>query len=1080
MSDDGSTSIAALLDDALDAVERGDTSSAVELATEVLRRDPTNAVARQLIEEAGVAPGEMRRLAILFADLVGSTGLSIRIDTESYRRIVRRYHRECEHAITDHGGRVARKTGDGVLAFFGHPTSHEDDTARAVRAALAIIRRIAAVRPDIEREFSETIDVRAAVHLGPVHLDLIDSEIYGLAPNLAARLQDLAAPNTVAVSDAVVELVGDLFELEDHGYRTVKGVDEPIRHHTVIAELAANARTKAPAPTPFFSRLKELDAACGVVGVDPADTGHTGVVVRGEPGMGKTRTVLEALGRTDDPTRRVLWMICSADDRSNEFGAAASLLRLDPAISSLQGPTERLSQLKRHLRSLGLDLEAGVPLLAPLLGIAPEVGYTPAEADLTVLRSQILGALREWLDALARRSPVVIAVDDLQWADDATVELLAGVIGAPIDQLKVIATERAGSRRIVDDRLLELELEPFSMMEATRLAHSVAGHLGDDELERVLDRGQGNPLFVQELARNADSPTPPEIGPEAMTQLETATVVPRPLYEPLLARLYGSGTDIGLAQAAATIGRNFRLDTLQAVSDRSRPLVERGLRSLIDGGLVERDDQHQSFWFRHVLIRDLAYDLMPAEQREHVHGRVADALRAEREGGRQVAWSTIARHLHSALRTTDAASAYESAADEARERGALDLGYQHLSEAIGLLADGDSERLRLRLAEIRLRRAFLSVSQGGNADPRAAEDYEACLELTGHNDTGPEFVGTLVALYSYYAAKGDLRLADEMVTRIRATGITEDPDMLDESFATEGIVRWFEGDFNAAERCFETSRERTPSLITPDRELSRWQLPQDTEATAELHMGMSRWQMGDAAGFGERVRRATHRAQDLPFPYGPFSSLYVLTYKVLVLNEMGRFDRATTETARGVELSDTHQLSFWPIALDAADAVTEAGRELVSDAPDPEVLRAAADRLGGAALLYRMVGTVLVVPYVLTFQAKALVGVGDLDAADAALDEAMALAEETGSNWYTAETHRIRAQVMAGRGAPVDDVTDGIRRAAALARRQGSVPFEARALHELRSLGIVVPRLDELLARPGAALSAGLEPSAVQ
>ena len=245
-------------------------------------------------------------------------------------------------------------------------------------------------------------------------------------------------------------------------------------------------------------------------------------------------------------------------------------------------------------------------------------------------------------------------------------------------------------------------------------------------------------------------------------------------------------------------------------------------------------------------------------------------------------------------------------------------------------------------------------------------------------------------------------------------------------------------------------------------------------------MGLSRWQMGDAAGFGERVRRATHRAQDLPFPYGPFSSLYVLTYKVLVLNEMGRFDRAATETARGVEVSETHQLSFWPIALDAADAVTEAGRELASDAPDPEVLRAAADRLGGAALLYRMVGTVLIVPYVLTIQAKALVGTGDFDAADAALDEAMALAEETESNWYTAETHRIRARVMAGRGAPASEVGAEVRFAASLARRQGSVPFEARALHDLRFLGIDVPRLDELLARPGAALSAGLESSAVQ
>ena len=586
MSNGADRPIASLLDQAVAAAEAGDLSSAVEFATEVLRRDPLNVTARDLVEQAGSAPGERRWLTFMFVDLVGSTSLSTRLEAGSYRRLLRRYHRECDIAITDHGGRVSRKTGDGVLAFFGHPTSHEDDTARAVRAGLAIIRRITAVRPDIEREFGEPIDVRVAVHQGAVHLDLADSEIYGLAPNLAARLHDLAEPGTVVVSDAVVELVGDLFEIESHGYRRVKGVDEPVRHHTVLAELPENSRSRAPAPTPFFSRTEELEALGAVLDFAAAAPAHHSAVVRGEPGMGKSRLVLEALSRTVDSTRRVLWIICSEYERSNDFGAASAVLSLDPAVSVLQGPVERLSQLTRDLRSLGLDPDVNVPLLAPLLGISADVGYQPAAADLTVLRGQILGALHGWLEALASRSRVVLAVDDLQWADGSTLELLVGLVSEPIDGVRILATERADSQRIGAGKMLEVDLEPLSMMEATRLAHTVVGHLDDTQLSAVLDRGQGNPLFLQELARMGASPAP-TIDPRALSRLSEASVVPRALYEPLLSRLYQPSTDIGLAQVAATIGRNFSLRVLVQVSERPRDAVERGVESMVDAGLVE-------------------------------------------------------------------------------------------------------------------------------------------------------------------------------------------------------------------------------------------------------------------------------------------------------------------------------------------------------------------------------------------------------------------------------------------------------------------------------------------------------------
>ena len=285
-----------LLDEAQTAAEQGDWSSAAEFATEILRRDPTNEAARDLVGRSEAAPGEFRRITIMFCDLVGSTSMSGRLEVDVYRRLLQRYHRECTSIIAEFGGQVNRRAGDGVLALFGYPESHEDDTYQAVRAGLALRDRFAATRDEISGLFGEDLAIRVGIHIGPVHLDLVDREVYGLAPNLAARLQDLAAPGSVVVSDEVVELVGGRFSIREEPARSVKGLDTPLQFHTVLDELPRSISKGRPWSTPFVGRVAERDAAIeALAGQVP---GVVGVVVRGEPGAGKSRLVAEAMSAT--------------------------------------------------------------------------------------------------------------------------------------------------------------------------------------------------------------------------------------------------------------------------------------------------------------------------------------------------------------------------------------------------------------------------------------------------------------------------------------------------------------------------------------------------------------------------------------------------------------------------------------------------------------------------------------------------------------------------------------------------------------------------------------------------------------
>ena len=234
-----------LLDRAFQAINAGDRATANVLAEQVLALDEGNADAEDLLA-APAEHGEIRRLTIMFADLVDSTALSTRIEPEVYRTVVGRYRDEVLRLVGQYEGHIGSTKGDGLLAFFGHPQAHEDDVQRAVQAGLDITRAVTELSERVRRRFGFGISVRVGIHRGIVYLDTAQDDVYGLAANLAARICSIAEPGTVAVSEAVEPLIRGRFELEAQLPKTVKGVDAPVRHFRVVAERDPQLTPRGP------------------------------------------------------------------------------------------------------------------------------------------------------------------------------------------------------------------------------------------------------------------------------------------------------------------------------------------------------------------------------------------------------------------------------------------------------------------------------------------------------------------------------------------------------------------------------------------------------------------------------------------------------------------------------------------------------------------------------------------------------------------------------------------------------------------------------------------------------------------
>jgi class 3 adenylate cyclase/tetratricopeptide (TPR) repeat protein len=991
-------------------------------------------------EELGARVGELRPLTIMFCDVVGSTELSTRWEPEAYRELIRGYRAVCRDVIeSQFEGHIVQIKGDGVLAVFGFPVAHENDAERAVRAARALVRAVHDLSAS-DKNPDRSLEVRAAVHRGPLYVDFDEDDVYGLAANVGARLQDIAEPGAVVLSDEIRRLVEDRFEIEPGDPRMVKGVADPLQPFRVVGERRVPLMRSWS--TPLVERddeLERLRRAWARRTSATAERAARAVLVCGDAGVGKSRLVAAFVDEVCSGATVAIELQGSPFHLDAGFHPVRSLIEYRCEITEDTDPSTRLEHLARDARSLGLEPSATLPLLAALAGIAPSAGYRPVAAEGRRLQEQIAEAALAYIAACAAGKPTVIVAENLHWFDAATRDLLVALTEAELDGVLVLGTSRNRERGPWET----IGLNPLTQSARLELIDALEPGLSEHDRLALAARSGGVPLYLEELVRAGADRSRGVVADPA----PVPGSVPAALYEPLVARLYATPMALPVAAAAAAAGEEVDRSLLTAALTISEGELDSTLGDLLDAQILEPVAARQGrYHFRHELLREVAYELQPPSWRRKVHGRLGDFLTGHEPSDSSV----LASHFERAERYEEAADAYQQSAEDARRRGGLEEARSYLARAIDLIAPlaGDAAHAH-REVQLRLRRAFLAMSADIAGRGDAGTDYERCLELAAAEPQGDDMISTLISLWAYDLARGDLARVRRTSEVLRAAVGASPSHVLAPNLAGFGIVDWFAGRFASA---LDTLVRAIDLVEVGDerRIAAVWFVPNDANVSMHVHLAIARFMTADVSGGDESLAQARAIAGALDFPQGPFSTAYADWLGSWMWIESGNLDRAAAAVEDLQTSSARHGFDNLQLLGATQAAALEGIATLRSDAPDTTKLAEQARALGAIVELWKATDVRVLLPFYITTTGTLLAAAGDADGALRRYDESLQLAAATGMRFYDAETARCIALLAPDR----ESKTAALREALELARSQDARPFELRIaldLHE--SLG---------------------------
>jgi class 3 adenylate cyclase/tetratricopeptide (TPR) repeat protein/ABC-type thiamine transport system ATPase subunit len=655
--------------------------------------------------KASLTPdAERRQLTVMFCDLVDSSALANRLDPEDLQRLIRIYHAAVAAAVAPFEGHVAQLLGDGVLVYFGYPRAHEDDASRAVRAALAVLPAVAALRPSAGVGLQTRIGIATGlVVVGEVGSGTPAAEhsASGETPNLAARLQALAAPGEIVLAEATRRLLGATFELVSLGSVALKGFAAPVSAWRVHTERAAASRFEAQqgaALGTFIGRESEIALLLDRWAL--AFDGEAQVVLlSGEAGIGKSRicqALRERLAAHDVPEPQALAHTSVVLQCSPYFGPSALypvLQHLERAagIAGSDAPRLRSAKVQRLASTLP---PASVGALLRMMGLPemddpPDAIRTPQEE-----KTQALRALIALLRDLAREQPVLLLVEDAHWIDPTTEELVALLIDQLRDsRLLTLITCRPHYTPALGNpaHLTRLNLIRLSQRQCAALIDAVAlgRSLPDQVQAEIIRKTDGVPLFVEELTKTVlQSGLLEDAGSGyRLAQALPELAIPSTLQDSLMARLDRLPAAKEVAQAGAAIGREFSKGLLAAVLQGSAARLDAALAELVRAELlVQRGVAPElSYTFKHALVRDTAYASMLKSQRALRHRQIAAALERVEPVAAAGQPELLAHHHQEAGDLTLAIKQWTKAGKQAVARGANREAAASLERALALL-----------------------------------------------------------------------------------------------------------------------------------------------------------------------------------------------------------------------------------------------------------------------------------------------------------------------------------------------------------------------------------------------------------
>jgi class 3 adenylate cyclase/predicted ATPase len=991
------------------------------------------------------ATAERRPITVMFCDLVGSTGMAAKLDAEDWRTLVNTYLDEASAAVTGIGGHVLKKLGDGLMALFGYPHAQENDAERGVRAALTIQRALVEINARNASSGAPELQARIGLDSGQVVVEAT-GEVFGDAPNIAARVQGAAEPGSILVTAAVQRQTAGLFVAEDRGQHELKGMSAPMTLYRIVRASGGGRRGGARALTPLVGREEELDLLARRWDRARKGEGQLALIV-GEPGLGKSRLMEEFHGRLGEtPHTWVEW-------------SSSQLLQNTPLHPIAEWgrqrfgvdlPTEqRLADLENTLLLIGLDPTEYAPLLAPLVDVLlPEdraAKLAPEE-----LRRRQLAAMTAWILAAARTQAIVLAFEDLHWADPTSLDLMRALAerGAQAPLL-IITTARPEFRPpwSVRSHHSVISLSPLDSAEIAKMVRDLSSRhaLPRDIVDGVSERTGGVPLFVEEVTRLLL-----ERGEQGGAQ-----AIPPTLQQSLAARLDRLGSARETAQIGAVLGRGFSYALLQAVAGLDEGALRSSLERLAEADIlfVEGDGAQAAYRFKHALIQDAAYDSLLKSRRQALHARAAGIL-VESASPEPEA---IAHHFTQAGLDDLAIEWWGKAGDQALRRSAFQEAIAHLGKAIAMADEagatarhsiGGSAVPNQRLTQLHVAHGNALIAARGFGAAETAEAFAKARESAAGGKDAPEWLAAEYGLWAGNFVRGELP-AMRAHSSAFLGDVESTPDSPEAGVAhrAAGITCWVAGEYREA----RDHLERALALFQPGRDDDlAFRFGPDPGVLAMHYLALTIWPMGDIGRAVSLVGRAEARIADLTHVGTLAPGRMHAAMFDLMRGDRARVAANAFELIRLAREFDLNLFRAFGVFLEgwASTASGASGGRLEGMRRGVELLREQ-NVLWFDGLLKMAL-------------AEAEAQEGDPGRAVAILDETLVTCDRTGFRAFDAELYRVRGEMLLKRD-PADPVSaeEALLTAITVAKQQGARSFQLRAALALAKLYQSTARLAE-------------------
>jgi len=1007
--------------------------------------------------EAPIAPhdtAERRQVTVMFSDLVGSTALSARMDPEDLREVIAAYQKCVTQTVARFGGFVAKYMGDGVLVYFGYPQAHEDDAERAVRAGLELVRAVG------DLKINATLQTRVGIATGLVVVgDLIGSgaaqeqAVVGETPNLAARLQGIAEPNTVLIADGTRKLLGDLFELGELGAKDLKGIAASVRAFAVLRPSSMESRFEAfhaSGLTDLIGREEELELLLRRWSKAKGGEGQV-VLLSGEAGIGKSRLTAALLERLATEPHTRLRYFCSPQHTDSALYPIIGQMERAAGFTHDDTAQTKLDKLDAVLAQ-GFTPPQDAALFAAMLSLANDGRYPTLELTPQQRRQKTLEALTAQMEALSRQKPVLMIFEDAHWADPTSLE----AFGRAVDRIRTLGVLLLVTYRpefeppwIGRPYVAALTLNRLGEREIAAIIGSVTGNrpLPTNIQQDIIERTDGIPLFIEEMTKAVlEAESEGDARQTAARIASPALAVPASLHASLMARLDRLGPAKEVAQIGAAIGREFSHALLEAVAGKPEAELSAALDRLIAAGLLFRQGitPHATYLFKHALVQDAAYSTLLREPRRALHGRIAETLESQFKEIAENQPELLARHCTEAGMIEKAALLWGKAGQRSLDRSALVEAVAQLTRALDQIATLSGtpslrrEQINLQVAQMRalglvkgfaapetkiaLERARLLVEQAEAIGEPPLRLFSVLVGLWVANFTAfngdalREIATQFLALAEKQGAAIPLITAHRLMgVSLSSTGNIE----RGRAYLDRALAHYDPG----AHRPLAMRLGQDPGVASlSQRSLATWMLGYPDTACADADQAVS-----DARQIGHAV-----------------TLMFALWFTTITNNLLGEYEKAYALGGELVAVGEERGASLWK----GAGMASRAWSQAMTDTPSKAV-----HSLTAALTAWRSLGSTNLVPILLSVLARAHAALSQFDEGRRCIDEAMTMVETTKETWFEAEINRLAGEIALV--SPKQEAAKAqayFERALSVARAQQAKSWELRAAMSLARL----------------------------